>query len=380
MSQLVYLDNNSTTKLDDRVLSVMMPFLTEFYGNASSSHYFGTNIRKKINEARSEVANFISALDNEIIFTSGATESINIAIKGLCFSNISNKRKIITVATEHKAVLDTYKFLEHHGFEVIYLPVNRDGLIDLDLFKSVVDDKTLLVSVMYVNNETGVIQDIKALSSYAKELNSFFFCDATQAAGKININTDYFDIDLLCFSGHKFHGPKGIGALYISNKSGLKNKLYPLIHGGGHENGLRSGTTNSPAIVGLAKACNIAKLEMKQNKEYVCSLRNELEKQLLTINNAVVNGNINDRIYNTTNICFQGQDANVLIGRMKNFAISNGSACTSLVIEPSHVLKAMGISDEDSFSSIRFSLSKYNGYEDIEITVREIKKLVEQTE
>lgn len=380
MHPLIYLDNNSTTKTDDRVLSAMLPFFTELYGNASSSHYFGSNIRKKITEARNEIANFITALDDEIIFTSGATESINIAVKGLAFSNINSRRKIVTITTEHKAVLDTYKSLEYQGFEVIYLPVKQDGLIDLDLFKGIVDDTTLLVSIMYVNNETGVIQNINVLSDYTKEQGAFFLCDATQAAGKINIDTNYFSIDFLCFSGHKFYGPKGIGVLYISNKCGLRNKLHSLIHGGGHESGLRSGTINTSGIIGLAKACQIAELEMEQNAEYIGKLRNELEKGLLAINGTHINGNVDNRIYNTTNICFQRQDANVLIGRMKNFALSNGSACTSLVIEPSHVLKAMGMSNEDSFSSIRFSLGKYNSYEDIEMTVREIKKLVEQTE
>lgn len=380
MHHLIYLDNNATTRTDNRVLEAMMPFFTEWYGNASSLHNFGSNIRKKIGEARSNIADFISALDDEIIFTSGATESINIAIKGLSLSNINTRKKIVTIATEHKAVLDTCKYLENQGFEVVYLPVKPDGLIDLNLFKNAVDGETLLVSVMYVNNETGVIQDINILSDYTKRFGAFFLCDATQAVGKINIDVDQLGVDFLCFSGHKFYGPKGIGALYISSKNKLRNKLHSLHHGGGHENGLRSGTTNTSGIIGLAKACNIAELEMKQNIEYIGNLRNELEKGLLKIKDTFINGNVNSRIYNTTNICFRGQDANVLIGRMKNFALSNGSACTSLIIEPSHVLRAMKMNDEDSFSSIRFSFGKYNSIEDVEVTIREIKKLVQQTE
>lgn len=377
MDKLIYLDNNSTTKVDDRVVDAMLPFFREWYGNASSSHYFGINIKNKIKSARSQIAHFIGSFDKEVIFTSGATEAINIAIKGLSFSSINSRKKIVTVLTEHKAILDTYKHLEKYGFENIYVPVNSDGLIDFEFFKNVVDDSVLLVSIMLVNNETGVIQDIEQLANYAKERGAYFFCDATQAIGKMPINVESINTDFLCLSGHKFHAPKGIGVLYISSKSKLKRKLLPYQHGGGHEGGLRSGTIDTPHIIGLAQACEISSREMTYISEQVKNLRDELEKGLLTIKGTFVNGNIDRRIYNTSNICFPGQDANILIGRMKNFAFSNGSACTSMIIEPSHVLKAMGLDDEKAFSAIRFSLSKYNTKEEIEITIREIKKMVE---
>ena len=380
MDGLIYLDNNSTTKTDERVLDAMIPFLRDWYGNASSSHYFGLNVKKKIDAARNEIANFVSAIDEEIIFTSGATEAVNIAIKGLAFSNLNNRRRLVTTATEHKAVLDTYKYLETRGFEISYLPVSSDGLIDFELFKATVDNETLLVSVMIVNNETGVIHNISDLVSYAKQWGVYFLCDATQAAGKLDINVENLGVDFLCFSGHKFYGPKGIGVLYISDRSKLRNKLQAQQHGGGHEFGLRSGTVNTPGIIGLAKACEIATSEMKQNAEYVGMLRDKLEMELLTSTDAFVNGNIIKRIYNTSNISFPGHDANVLIGRMKNFALSNGSACTSSVIEPSYVLRAMGVSESNAFSAIRFSLGKYNTLIDVEMTIKEMKKILEQTE
>lgn len=377
MDKLIYLDNNSTTKIDDRIIEAMLPFFREWYGNASSSHYFGIGIKNKIKSARSQIAHFIGGFDEEIIFTSGATEAINIAVKGLAFSNTNSRKKIVTIETEHKAILDTYKHLEKYGFESIYVPVNSDGLINFDLFRSFVNDSVLLVSVMLVNNETGVIQDIKQLANYAKEQGAYFFCDATQAIGKMPVNVEALNTDFLCLSGHKFHAPKGVGVLYISSKSNLKRKLLPHQHGGGHEDGLRSGTIDTPHIIGLARACEISSLEMGQNSEQISRLRNELEKGLLSIKGSFVNGNIIQRIHNTSNICFPGQDANIIIGRMKNFAFSNGSACTSMVIEPSHVLRAMGLDDEKAFSAIRFSLSKYNTEEEIEITIREIKKMVE---
>jgi len=372
-TNISYLDYNSTTPLDPRVLEAMLPFLKDNFANPSSTHHFGQSINEKVKQAREQIADFINADSNELIFTSGATEAINIAIKGVAESYSSKGKHIITVSTEHKAVLDTCKDLERKGFEVTYLPVQKNGLIDLTLLEQAIRLDTILVSVMYVNNETGVIQPIKEIASIAHEKGVLFMTDATQAIGKIEIDVDELGIDLMCFSGHKMYAPKGIGALYVRNKI----KLTPQTHGGGHEQGLRSGTLNVPGIIALAKACEIAIEEMAENQETISELRNELQTELLKLPNTSLNGDSENRIYNTANICFKGQDANVLIGRMKNIAVSNGSACSSAVIEPSHVIKAMGFSDDDAFSSLRFSLGKYNTIEDVEAVVKKIKELTQ---
>jgi len=373
---IVYLDYNSTTPIDPRVFEAMLPFLKDNFANSGSAHHFGQSINENVKQARTQIANFISADSNELIFTSGATEAINIAIKGIAESYSSKGKHIITASSEHKAVLDTCKDLERKGFEVTYLPVQKNGLIDLAEFEKSIRPDTILVSVMYVNNETGVIQPIKEIASIAHEKGVLFMTDATQAIGKIEIDVDELGIDLLCFSGHKMYAPKGIGALYVRQRDN-KVKLNPQTHGGGQEQGLRSGTLNVPGIIALAKACEIASQEMVDNQEKISELRNELETELLKFPNTSLNGNSENRIYNTANICFKGQDANVMIGRMKNIAVSNGSACSSAVIEPSHVLKAMGFSDDDAFASLRFSLGKYNTLEDIEIVVNKIKELTQ---
>jgi cysteine desulfurase len=372
-NNFTYLDYNSTTPIDPRVLDAMLPFLKDNFANASSTHHFGQSINEKVKQAREQIADFINAEPNELIFTSGATEAINIAIKGVAESYSNKGKHIITVSTEHKAVLDTCKDLERKGFEVTYLPVQSNGLIDLAELQKAIRTDTILVSVMYVNNETGVIQPIKEIAKLAHEKGALFMTDATQAVGKIEIDVNDLGIDLLCFSGHKMYAPKGIGALYVRNKT----KLAPQIHGGGHEQGLRSGTLNVPGIIALAKACEICSEEMALNKRSISILRDKLETELLKLPNTSINGSSENRIYNTTNICFKGQDANVLIGRMKNIAVSNGSACSSAVVEPSHVLKAMGLSDDDAFASLRFSLGKYNTIEDIETVINKIKELTQ---
>lgn len=368
-----YLDYNSTTPIDTRVLEAMLPFLKDNFANSSSTHHFGQNINEKVKQAREQIADFINAEPNELIFTSGATEAINIAIKGVAESYSNIGKHIITVSTEHKAVLDTCKDLERKGFEVTYLSVLRNGLIDLAELQKAIRPDTVLVSVMYVNNETGVIQPIKEIAKLAHEKGALFMTDTTQAVGKIEIDVNDLGIDLLCFSGHKMYAPKGIGALYVRNKT----KLSPQIHGGGHEQGLRSGTLNVPGIIALAKASEIASEEMDLNKRNISTLRDKLETEFLKLPNTSLNGDSENRIFNTTNICFKGQDANVLIGRMKNIAVSNGSACSSAVIEPSHVLKAMGLSDDEAFASLRFSLGKYNSIEDIETVISKIKELTQ---
>jgi cysteine desulfurase len=371
--QIIYLDNNSTTPIDPKVLEAMLPFLKDNFANSSSTHYFGQSINEEVKVAREQIADFINADSNELIFTSGATEAINIALKGVAESYSSKGKHIITVSTEHKAVLDTCKDLERKGFEVTYLLVKKNGLIDLAEFEKSIRPDTILVSVMHVNNETGVIQPIKEIADLVHKNGALFMTDATQAIGKIEIDVDELGIDLLCFSGHKMYAPKGIGALYVRNKV----KLTPQIHGGGHEQGLRSGTLNVPGIIALAKACEIASQEMKQNQKTISDLRNELETELLKLPNTSLSGDSAKRIYNTTNICFKGQDANVLIGRMKDIAVSNGSACSSAIFEPSHVLKSMGLNDDEAFASLRFSLGKYNSVEDIETVVKKIKELTQ---
>lgn len=369
----IYLDYNSTTPIDPRVLDAMIPFLKDNFANSSSSHPFGQSINKKVKQAREQIADFINCEPNELIFTSGATEAINLAIKGVSESYCSYGNHIITVSTEHHAVIDTCKELEKKGFDVTYLKVNSKGLIDLEELVYSLRKDTILVSVMYVNNETGVIQDIKEISKLVKSTNAVFMTDGTQAVGKIDVNVDDLGVDLLCFSGHKMFAPKGIGALYVKKNI----KLTPQMHGGGHERGLRSGTLNVPGIIALAKACEIGKEEIVINQKKISALRDRLESELLKLPNTSVNGNPSNRIFNTTNICFKGQDANVLIGRMKNIAVSNGSACSSAIVEPSHVLKAMKLTDDDAFASIRFSLGKYNTTEDTDMVISKLKELIQ---
>lgn len=366
-----YLDYNSTTPIDPKVLETMLPFLKDNFANPSSNHLFGKSINEKVKHAREVIADFINSEPIELIFTSGATEAINIAINGVAESYLNKGKHIITVSTEHKAVLDTCKDLERKGFVVTYLTVQSNGLIDITELQKAIRPDTILVSIMYVNNETGLIQPVKEIAKLAHEKGALFMTDATQSVGKIEIDVKDLGVDLLCFSGHKMYAPKGIGVMYIRNKT----KLTPQIHGGGHERGLRSGTLNVPGIMALAKACELANEEMGLNQTSISFLRDKLESELLKLPNTSINGDSENRIYNTTNICFKGQDANILIGRMKNIAISNGSACSSAVVEPSHVLKALGLSDDDAFASLRFSLGKFNTMEDIDTVIQKIKEL-----
>jgi len=352
----------------------MLPFLTTNFANPSSTHHFGITANEAVKKARTQVADLIGSDKNEIIFTSGSTEAINIALKGIAENYSAKGKHIITVSTEHYAVLDTCKHLGSRGYEVTYLPVSKDGLIDLQELKNSLRGDTILVCVMYVNNETGVIQPIKEIASLAHEAGALFMTDATQAAGKIEIDVDTLGIDLMSMSGHKMYAPKGVGALYVRQCMN-RVKIPAYIHGGGHEQGVRSGTLNVAGIVALAEACEIAQQEMKQDAERISALRNELENELLKIEGTFVNGKTESKIFNTTNICFRGNDANVLIGRMKNVAVSNGSACTSAVVEPSHVLTAMGLNGDDAFASIRFSLGRMNTLQE----VKEVQTIISRT-
>jgi cysteine desulfurase len=371
-NQLIYFDNASTTKIDNEVLRTMLPYFTDHYGNASSSHGFGLKIKQEVVDATAKVAQLINSKSKEIVFTSGATESINTILKGV--SNL-NRSQIITVSTEHSAVLDTCQFLEDQGVDIVYLSVQKNGLIDIEDLKKSINNHTLMVCVMLVNNETGVIQPIKEISKIAHEFGALVFTDATQAVGKIDVDVIDLDVDFMAFSAHKFHGPKGIGCFFIKEKS-IK-RFTPYIHGGGHQNGLRSGTLNVSGILGLGKACEIAADSSEELKK-VSELRDLLENELLTIAGSFVNGDVKNRVYNITNICFPDIDANIVIGMLSNICVSNGSACSSALIESSYVLKSMGLSDKEAFSSIRFSLSKYNSKEEVIIVVKRIKEIIDE--
>lgn len=369
----IYLDNNATTRLDERVLDAMLPYFTDLYANASSSHLAGLEIQEAVENAAWQTANLIGAKEEEIVFTSGATESINLAIKGLVNEN---KKHIVTVATEHKAVLETCRYMESIGFDVTYLPVGSDGILDINLLNEVISTKTLIVITMFTNNETGVIQNIAEIADLAHAKNALFLCDATQAIGKISIDVKKLGIDLLVLSAHKFYGPKGVGALYISAEA--KIKLSPLINGGNQQKKLRSGTLNVPGIIGLGKASEIAVLEIDNDYNRIILLRDQLENDLLKIEGSFVNGNTQNRIYNTSNICFPGVNSEKLILALQNIAVSNGSSCSSVTSQPSHVLKALGLSDQDALSSIRFSLGKFTTTEEIEETIERITALTKE--
>lgn len=370
MKTPIYLDYNATTPVDKRVLETMLPYFTEKFGNASSrTHAFGWIAEDAVNTAREQVAQLINCTAQEIIFTSGATEAINLAIKGVWENYQSKGKHIITVKTEHKAVLDTCKSLERKGAEITYLSVDREGLIDLEELKNALTPKTILVAVMFANNETGVIQPIKQIADLVHANNSIFMCDATQAVGKTNCDMEDEHIDLMCLSAHKFYGPKGVGALYVRRKN-PRVTLYPQIDGGGHERGLRSGTLNVTGIVGLGKACEIAQQEMWNDSARISKLRTKLEQHLCDLENVFINGSTKHRLFNVCNITFQGIRSENLIKKIQNIAVSMGSACTSAIAEPSHVLKAMGLSDEDSYSAVRFSLGKYTTEDEINEVIK----------
>lgn len=376
--KVIYLDNNATTPIDPRVLEAMMPYLTHEFANAASTHKFGVVAFDAVKQARKQVAELIGAETNEIIFTSGATEAINLAIKGIAEQYAGKGKHIVTVATEHSAVLDTCKYLETKGYEVTYLPVRRDGLLDLEVVKASLRSDTILLSVMYANNETGVLQPIKELAAMAHEAGAYFMTDATQAVGKIPIDVQHLDVDLLCMSGHKFYAPKGIGALYVRQR-GRRIKVPALMHGGGHERGLRSGTLNVPGIVAIGEAARLASIEMKTVEIHVRQIRDTLEKSMLLVDGVSINGSCTNRLYNTSNLLIPGVDSDALILAMSEsennepiIALSNGSACTSTRIEPSHVLLAHGLSEEEAFCCIRFSFGKTNHLAEIEYVANRI--------
>ena len=365
---MIYLDYNATTPVDKRVLADMLPFFTEHFGNASSNtHPLGWYAQGAIEKARQQVADFIGAESSEIVFTSGATEAINMALKGVFEAYQSKGNHIITCKTEHKAVLDTCAYLEEKGAIITYLNVNPEGRIDLDELKESFTDKTILVAIMAANNETGVLQDLEKIAEITHQHESIFFSDTTQMAGKLPIDVNEMGLDLCCISAHKLYGPKGVGAIYIRRKNPRVN-LIPLFHGGGHENGKRSGTLNITGIVGLGKACEIAKTDFWDDNMNISKLRGYLEHQLLEIPDLRINGSTRYRLYNTSNLYFPKlKDGSTVFSHIKNqYAVSLGSACTSANAEPSHVLIAMGLEKEESENCIRFSFGKKSQKEDVE--------------
>ena len=376
MNLPIYLDNNSTTPMDPRVLESMLPFFNEQFGNAASrNHSFGWNAEKAVDDARDQVAHLIGSTSKEIIFTSGATEANNLAIKGVFEMYGSQGNHMITVTTEHKAVLDACKKVEKMGAEVTYLSPNEDGLINLDELEAAITDKTILITIMYGNNEIGVIQDSKAIAAIAKKNNILFHTDATQAVGKIPVDVIADGIDLLSFTAHKMYGPKGVGALYVRRKN-PRVKVTSQMDGGGHERGMRSGTLNVPGIVGFGKACELCEQEMEQEAVRLSALRDKLEKELLTIEEAYVNGNPAHRLPHVANISFKFVEGEGLMMGTKDIAVSSGSACTSASLEPSYVLKSLGLDDELAHSSLRFGLGRFTTVEEVDFAINHVKTAV----
>lgn len=374
----IYLDYNATTPVHKRVLEKILPYFAEHFGNAASrSHLYGWTAQEAVENARQQVADLIGAEVKEIVFTSGATEANNLAIKGLFELFSSSKNHIITVQTEHKAVLDVCKHLEKLGCETTYLLPDSKGLISLQQIEKAIRPETFLISVMYANNEIGTIQPIREIGALAQNHGILFHTDATQAVGKVNINVNDDHLDLLSLSGHKLYAPKGIGALYVRKKS-KASQLIAQMDGGRHERGYRSGTLNVTGIVGLGEACEIAKYDLLAENQNISILRDKLEQGILqNITDVQVNGNIENRLPNLTNISFGGVDGENLLISFRDIAVSSGSACTSATVEPSYVLKAIGLEDNLAYATIRFSLGKYTTEEEIDFTINYVKEVVE---
>lgn len=373
----IYLDNNATTPMDPRVLEAMIPYFTEHFGNAASrNHPFGWQAEEAVDYAREQVAKLIGADPKEIIFTSGATEGDNLGIKGVYEMYASKGNHIITCTTEHKAVLDTCKHIERSGGEVTYLEVNPEGLIDLKELEAAIKPTTILIAIMYANNEIGVVQPVKEISAIARKHGVLFFTDGTQAVGKIPVDVNKDGIDIMAFTGHKMYGPKGVGALYVRRKN-PRVKVTAQMDGGGHERGMRSGTLNVPGIVGFGKACELARLEMADDAARLSKLRDKLETALLQLEEAYVNGSREHRLPHVSNISFKYVEGEgLMMGFNKNIALSSGSACTSASLEPSYVLKALGLGDDLAHSSLRFGLGRFTTEEQIDYTIKAVSETV----
>jgi cysteine desulfurase len=374
-NRLIYLDNNSTTPTDPRVVDTMIPYFYEKHGNAASrNHPAGWVAEEAVDYAREQVASLLNADPKEIIFTSGATEGDNLALKGVFEMYASKGNHIITAKTEHKAILDTCKKIEKLGGEVTYLDVKNDGLIDLAELEAAITDKTILVSIMWANNETGVIQPMKEIGDICAKKGVLFMSDATQAVGKIPVDPRAAGVHILAFTGHKMYGPKGVGAIYVSRKN-PRVKLTAQMDGGGHERGMRSGTLNVPGIVGFGKAAEIAKNEMAQDAARLSKLRDRLESELCKLEETYINGNVEHRMPHVTNISFKHVEGEGLMMTFnKNIAVSSGSACTSASLEPSYVLVALGLGDDLAHSSIRFSLGRFTTDEDVDYAIAALTK------
>jgi cysteine desulfurase len=375
----IYLDHNATTPCDPRVVEAMVPYFTSSFGNAASrNHPFGWQAEEAVDYAREQVAKLIGADPKEIIFTSGATEGDNLALKGVFEMYASKGNHIITCNIEHKAVLDTCKHLEKEGANITYLKVKDNGLIDMAELEAAITPKTILIAIMYANNEIGTIMPVKEISALARKKGILFFSDATQAVGKIPVDVNRDGIDIMAFSAHKMYGPKGVGALYVRRKN-PRVKVTAQMDGGGHERGMRSGTLNVPGIVGFGKACEICMNEMAEETKRVQKLRDKLENALLQIEEAYLNGDKEHRLPHVTNISFKYVEGEgLMMGFNKNIAVSSGSACTSASLEPSYVLKALGLGDDLAHSSLRFGLGRFTTEEQIDYTIEQVSGTVKK--
>ncbi|MDZ4664345.1 MAG: cysteine desulfurase family protein [Bacteroidota bacterium] len=372
MLNTIYFDNNATTRVDDEVMEAMIPYFKEQYGNAASKlHAFGWQAEAAVDKAKEQIASLINCEPGELIFTSGATESINLAIKGIYEAYKTKGKHIITVKTEHKAVLDVCMHLEKLGASVTYLNVDKEGVIDIEELEKAITNKTILIAVMAANNETGVLQDIEKIGQICAERKIIFFTDATQYIGKMRCDVVEQHIHCMAFSAHKFHGPKGVGALYVRRKEPRVNVLAQM-HGGSHQNNLRSGTLNVTGIVGMAKALEVAQRDQWEVNAHISKFKNHFEHQLLDLEGLTINGSTRNRLYNTSNIKFPKQLN--LKDLLNQFAFSSGSACTSFEANPSHVLKAMNLSDEEVKYSYRFSFSKYNNLNEVKAFLEKLLK------
>jgi cysteine desulfurase len=373
----IYMDNHATTRMDPRVFEAMKPYFMEIYGNAASrNHSYGWEAEEAVEKARKQIGDLIGATGKEIVFTSGATESNNLAIKGVAQMYAEKGNHIITQVTEHKAVLDTCKHLEKEGVRVTYLPVRKDGLIDLDQLRDAITDKTILISIMYANNEIGVVQPIAEIGRIAKEKGILFHSDGVQAVGKIPVNVIADNVDLLSLSGHKFYGPKGVGALYVRRRN-PRVQLTAQMDGGGHERGMRSGTLNVPSIVGLGEASAIAKAEMAEESKRLQYLRDKLKDSILNnLDEVYINGTMEHHLPHSLNLSFAYVEGESLLMGINDIAVSSGSACTSATLEPSYVLKALGAGDDLAHSSIRFGLGRFNTEEEVDYVAAKVVDVV----
>src|SRR5437764_5664195 len=379
MKTPIYFDNHATTPVDPRVLEAMIPYFTGKFGNAASrNHSFGWEAEKAVDNARKQIADLIGATTKEIVLTSGATESDNLAIKGVAEMYGERGNHIITAATEHKAVLDTCKKLEKHGYRVTYLPVQGDGLIDLDMLRESIGDKTILVTIMYANNEIGVIQPVAEIGKICRERGVLFHTDGVQAIGKVPVDVNRDNIDMMSISGHKMYGPKGVGALYVRRRN-PRVQLTAQIDGGGHERGMRSGTLNVPGIVGLGKACELAMQEMQEESKRLAGLRDRLRSKLESqLDEVFINGTMDHRLPNNLNISFAFVEGESLLMGINDVAVSSGSACTSATLEPSYVLKALGTGDDLAHSSIRFGLGRFNTEAEVDYVADRVVETVKR--